>query len=111
MLEQWAYLRAIKHGDAGAARRVVWWQLVRKRRAEVHELMERIAYQERVAASYQEAIDRGIATTGTPYTASVLKEKQRYLGFAVEEQAAKRKAMAALSAIPTYREWCAMVRK
>jgi hypothetical protein len=111
MLKQWAYLRAIAHGDAGAARRVVWWELVKDRRAEAKELMERIAYYESVAESYQEVIDRGVASTGTPYNASVLNGKGRFLGWGVEEQNKKRKELAALQEIPTYREWCALVRK
>jgi len=102
-----------KNADAAAARRIVWWNLVRNRRTEVKALMERIAWQESVAESYQKAIDRGVASTGTPYSASVLKGKREYITTAVEERNTNRKELAALQAtpIPTYREWREMVGK
>jgi len=108
MLESWAYLRVTENRDAVAARRLAWWYFVREARSRAQELLERIAYRQSVADSYQADIDRGVATTGKPYSAYTLNEKQRQRDLALAEHDNKRKELAAL-AIPSYRDWCAMV--
>jgi hypothetical protein len=73
--------------------------------------MEFLAYRESAVESYQAAIDRGVASTGTPYSASALNAKRSDLARAIKWRDETRSELAALQAIPTYREWRAMVRK
>jgi hypothetical protein len=114
MLSQWARIRAIRHGDAVTARRIVWHELVTQRRHEVADLEQAIGRYETSAESYRQAIERGaVKRTGVRYTTSVLKAKHRQLAWANEWADKKRGELAALlqnQPIPTYREWCAMVR-